>query len=163
MELFERYHSGKNAENSDAVDSFHIVPEYREDYFRLLELIQEDLLNKIERKHIAIECNPSSNFKIGEMDQYDKHPIVRFFNYGLNTPYPKHNIAVSINTDDQGIFSTCLEREYSLMACALERCKQEGLTNTPRSIVEWLDKVREMSVEQRFGMRKKNGNIINEE
>lgn len=160
MDLYERYHSGNIAQNSDAVDSFYIPQDYREDYYRLLELIQEDLLKKIERKHIAIECNPTSNYKIGEIDQYDKHPIVRFFNYGLNTPYPTHNIAVSINTDDQGIFSTCLEREYSLMACALERCNRDGMINTPRAVVEWLDKVREMSIEQRFGSHGKYINTI---
>ena len=148
--LFDRYHSHKLAFKSNEVDSFTIPHEYREEYYELLEKIQEDLMQKIEKRHIAIECNPSSNYKIGEMDRYDQHPILRFFNYGIDTPYKDHNISVSINTDDQGVFSTSLEREYSLMALAMERNEIHGHHNSPRAILEWLDRVREMSIEQRF-------------
>lgn len=68
----------------------------------------------------------------------------------MNTPYNKHDIAVSINTDDQGVFSTSLEREYSLIALAIERHQTEGFKNSPRQIIDWLDKIRQMSVEQQF-------------
>lgn len=149
-QLYDMYHARTFADKSQAVDSFTIPKGYRDDFDELLEMIQEQLLCKIERKHIAIECNPSSNYKIGEMERYDQHPILRFFNYGLDTPYKPHNIAVSINTDDQGVFSTSLEREYSLMALAMERNELKGHKNSPRAIVEWLDRVREMSMEQRF-------------
>lgn len=84
------------------------------------------------------------------MERYDEHPILRFFNFGLDTPYKPHNISVSINTDDQGVFSTSLEREYSLMALAMERNELKGHKNSPRAVIEWLNRVREMSIEQRF-------------
>lgn len=155
-ELYDMYHSKEYADRSDSVDSFSIPSKYREDYYDLLEKIQEDLMSKIEKKHIAIECNPSSNYKIGEMERYDQHPILRFFNYGIDTPYKSHNIAVSINTDDQGVFSTSLEREYSLMALAMERNELKGHANSPRAVVEWLNRVREMSIEQRFDVEEEN-------
>lgn len=155
-DLYYMYHSKNFAVNSNSVDSFIVPVNYREDYYDLLEKIQEDLLCKIERKHIAIECNPSSNYKIGEMERYDQHPIIRFFNYGLDTPYKPHNITVSINTDDQVVFSTSLEREYSLMALAMERNELKGHKNSPRAVVEWLDRVREMSIEQRFDVDKED-------
>lgn len=155
-ELYDMYHSKEYADRSDSVDSFSVPSKYREDYYELLEKIQEDLMSKIEKKHIAIECNPSSNYKIGEMERYDQHPILRFFNYGIDTPYKSHNIAVSINTDDQGVFSTSLEREYSLMALAMERNELRGHTNSPRAVVEWLNRVREMAIEQRFDVAKEN-------
>lgn len=148
--LFDAYHSNKFAEKGDLADTLTIPLDYLEEWFRLLEKIQEQLLDKIESRHIAIECNPTSNYKIGEMERYDEHPIVKFFNYGLDTPYPRHDIAVSINTDDQGVFSTSLEREYSLMALAIERNQTEQHKNSPRAIVDWLDRVRQMSLEQRF-------------
>ena len=88
------------------------------------------------------------------MERYDQHPIVRFFNFGLDTPYKPHNISVSINTDDQGVFSTSLEREYSLMALAMEKNEIQGHYNSPRTIIEWLDRVREMSLVQRFDYKK---------
>lgn len=148
--LFDAYHSKKYAKKSDVGDAITIPYDYIEEWIQLLEKIQEQLLEKIESRHIAIECNPSSNYKIGEIDRYDEHPIVKFFNYGLSTPYPRHDIAVSINTDDQGVFSTSLEREYSLMALALERNQTQEHKNSPRAIVDWLDRVRQMSLEQRF-------------
>ena len=32
----------------------------------------------------------------------------------------------------------------------MERYQPEGYKNSPRQIIEWLDKIREMSVEQQF-------------
>ena len=154
-ELFDAYHSYKYAKRGYYGDTLTIPPMYREEWYSLLEKIQQQLLGKIENRHIAIECNPSSNFKIGEMSRYDEHPILKFFNYGLDTPYPRHDVAVSINTDDQGVFSTSLEREYSLMALAIERNQTEEHQNSPRAIVDWLNRVREMSLEQRFKYNKK--------
>lgn len=149
-ELFDAYHSYKYAQRGYYGDTLTVPPMYREEWYSLLEKIQQQLLGKIEKRHIAIECNPSSNYKIGEISRYDEHPIIKFFNYGLNTPYPRHDIAVSINTDDMGVFATSLEREYSLMALALEREKHGEYNNSPRAIVDWLNRVREMSMEQRF-------------
>lgn len=149
-ELFDAYHSYKNAKRGYLGDTLTIPSMYRDEWVDLLEKIQQQLLGKVEKRHISIECNPSSNFKIGEIERYDEHPILKFFNYGLNTPYPQHDIAVSINTDDQGVFSTSLEREYSLMALAVERNRDRNYENSPRAIWEWLDRVREISMEQRF-------------
>ena len=154
-ELFDAYHSFKYARRGYLGDTLTIPPMYREEWYSLLEKIQQHLIGKIEQRHVAIECNPSSNFKIGEISRYDEHPILKFFNYGLNTPFPHHDVAVSINTDDQGVFSTSLEREYSLMALAIERNQTEEHQNSPRAIVDWLDRVREMSIEQRFKYYKK--------
>ena len=149
-DLYDAYHSKEYAKRGDKGDTLTIPLDYLEEWFQLLEMIQEQLLEKIESRHIAIECNPSSNYKIGEMDRYDEHPIVKFFNYGLSTPYKRHDIAVSINTDDQGVFSTSLEREYSLLALAIERNQTKEHRNSPRAIVDWLDRVRQMSLEQQF-------------
>ena len=58
---------------------------------------------------------------------------------------------VSINTDDKGVFSTSLEREFSVMAAALEKkAAMEHDGNSPRRIYDWLDRIREMGFEMRF-------------
>lgn len=150
LELFDQYHKDNIIEKGANAVTFTIKESYVEDFYKLLEAIQEQLLKEIEKKRISIECNPTSNYKIGEMSNYDEHPILKFYNSGLNTPYNKHDIAVSINTDDQGVFSTSLEREYSLIALAMERNQAEGFKNSPRRIIDWLDKIRQMSVEQQF-------------
>lgn len=150
LELFDQYHKDNVIEKGANAVTFTIKGSYVEDFYKLLEAIQEQLLKEIEKKRISIECNPTSNYKIGEMSNYEEHPILKFYNSGLNTPYNKHDIAVSINTDDQGVFSTSLEREYSLIALAMERNQAEGFKNSPRRIIDWLDKIRQMSIEQQF-------------
>lgn len=57
---------------------------------------------------------------------------------------------LSINTDDKGIFSTSLEREFSLLALSLEKKYVKTGKCLPRVIYEWLDSIRKMSAEQRF-------------
>lgn len=149
--LYIRYHYDRHVRKiGDQSAHFRIPRHVRQTFISLLEQVQQCLLRKIERLHIAIECNPTSNYKIGEMERYDQHPILKFNNLGINTPYPHREIAVSINTDDSGIFATSIDREYALMALALEKQQGESFGNTPRAIVEWLNNIRKMSVEQRF-------------
>ena len=128
-----------------------------ENYVEAVIAIQNKMQNEIARKGIAIETNPSSNYLIGTFRQYDKHPIIRFYNKGLIHEPQKiqdcPQLFVSINTDDQGVFSTSLENEYALMACALENEKDElgNYMYNKSDIYEWLDRIRIMGNEQSFG------------
>lgn len=123
-----------------------------EDYIYVTRQLQAKLLDEVEMKHISIETNPTSNYRIGDFERYDEHPILYFFNYGLeHEDIAPHSITVSINTDDKGVFSTSLEREFSVMAAALEKkslVEKDG--NSPRRIYDWLDRIREMGFEMRF-------------
>lgn len=149
--LYFEYHFNKKAQEQGSRSIIlPIAHNYYEEFVKMVDEVRELLLCKVERLHIAIECNPSSNLRIGEMKDYIEHPIFKFNNYGLNTPYPPHEISVSINTDDSGVFSTSLEREYALMGIALEKTDDERFRNSPRAVREWLNRVRKMSVEQRF-------------
>ena len=149
--IYHDYHYNSNIKkNGNKAYLLKINKEIREEFISSVVKVQQALLNQVERCHIAIECNPSSNLKIGDFDRYDEHPITRFNNIGLITPYERHDISVSINTDDSGVFSTTLEREYSLIALSLEKCKKEGFGNSPRTILHWIDSVRLMGHEQKF-------------
>ncbi len=149
--LYWEYHYNRKAKEAGSrAVVFAIAHNHYEDFVSMVDKVRERLLCKVERLHIAIECNPTSNLRIGEMTSYIEHPIFRFNNYGLKTPYPPHEISVSINTDDSGVFSTSLEREYALMGIALEKTDDENFRNSPRAVKEWLNRVRKMSVEQRF-------------
>jgi len=149
--LYSAYHYNKYVKSEGSKPQvLKISREIRKELISCIEQVQERMLSEIEEKHIAIECNPTSNIKIGDFDRYEHHPIFKFNNYGLNTPYKSHNISVSINTDDKGVFSTSLEREYALLGLALEKTKDEKMRNAPRAIIDWLDRVRQMSNEQRF-------------
>lgn len=153
--LYWMYHYNMEVRRKGAESEVMIVnSEYRNVVIQIIQAIQQKMLDRIEKLHIAIECNPSSNFKIGEFQRYEDHPIFKFNNYGLSSSHPRHAISVSINTDDSGIFSTSLEREYSLMALAMEKHKDDENVNTPREIIEWLNRIRLMAKEQKF--HKKN-------
>lgn len=130
-------------------------------YISLIEEIQNHMMREIAKKNISIECNPSSNYLIGTFKRYDKHPIKRFYNLGLEINSEKikecPQLSVSINTDDQGIFSTYLENEYALMALAMETIEdEEGKPiYSPSMVYDWLDRIRQMGLEQSFMLRHK--------
>ena len=99
---------------------------YIDDIFiRVVELVQKHMQRLVNRHYIAIESNPSSNVLIGSFDRYDEHPIQSWYNIGLGGAEHRDDdipqMFVSINTDDQGIFNTCIENEYALLALALEK------------------------------------------
>lgn len=123
-------------------------------FTNILTKIQKIMLKMVAQKGIRIECNPTSNLKIGDFDKYDELPIRKFYSKGLPNGNTHDDIEVSINTDDRGIFSTSLEREYALMACALIR---NGVSAD--SVYEWLDAIRRMSNHHAF----KDLNIVEED
>ena len=167
--LYFRYHYDSDVKRIGSEgEILRIEPTFRKELLELIGKVQLAMLGKLEKYHIAIECNPSSNYKIGEIQRYDEHPITKFYNKGLSTPYPCQHIAVSINTDDAGVFGTSLEREYSLMALALEKHEDENNYNSPRAIMDWLENIRQMTLEQKFHKSQKkeicgmNDNTISE-
>lgn len=88
-----------------------------------ISAIQEKILDDLERKGIVIETNPTSNMKIGRFSRYDQHPIVRF--HAIDKDENRHSIMISINTDDKGLFGTSLRNEYSLIALALRKTRND--------------------------------------
>lgn len=61
-------------------------------------------------------------------------------------------INVSVNTDDRGVFHTSLENEYALLACAMEKVRDEegNLRFNRQNIYQWIDNIREMGNLQSF-------------
>lgn len=114
-----------------------------------IDIVREEMLNEIEKEEFMIECNPSSNFKIGDIDNYIEHPIFKFYaTPNLLKNKLVHNISVSINTDDKGIFNTSLEREYALLAAAYS--KEHPTKSEQKDLFKWLDAIRKMGLEQSF-------------
>lgn len=120
------------------------------------EAVQEKMQEMLAKKGIGIEANPSSNYMIGSFKRYDKHPITKWYNNGLtNDPLLLEQCAqipVSINTGDQGVFSTYIENEYALMALSMEKAvDKDGKHMYNRTMIyQWLDRIREMGIEQSF-------------
>jgi adenosine deaminase len=150
---FEYHFNQKVKEEGKKIIRFEIKKEYIE----LVDAVQKCFQKEIQAKHLAIETNPSSNVQIGTFKRYDMHPLVNFYNLGLETNPEKikscPQLFVSINTDDQGVFNTYLENEYALMALALEKMEDEDGNKiyNPTMIYDWLDRIRAMGMEMRFG------------
>lgn len=151
--LYRQYHYDASVKHRG-----HKPEEWRlpEGLIPVIDKIQEQMRNDVARRKIAIEVNPTSNLRICNIDTYDTHPVVKFRNYGLSV-IDEYNdcpqISVSINTDDKGIFATSLEKEYTLMALALE--KQKTANGRPKfqpnNILNWLEGLRQEAEIQRFG------------
>ncbi|QZT37407.1 hypothetical protein K5X82_00595 [Halosquirtibacter xylanolyticus] len=151
--LYHAYHFNYQVRSrGEEVKQFKVSHTYKQ----LITAVQKAMQREIASRHIAIECNPSSNVLIGTFRRYDNHPIKEFFNTGLVYDQEKLNecaqLCVSINTDDQGVFSTTLENEYALMAGALEKVtdKEGNRIYKESQIYHWLEHVRTMGLQMSF-------------
>lgn len=151
--LYHHYHFNAKAKKIGAeIKRFKIEPVY----IKIVTEVQKHYQKEIAASHLGIETNPSSNCLIGTFKRYDKHPIINFFNLGLELNPEKiqecPQLFVSINTDDQGVFNTYLENEYALMALALEKIEDEDGNKKykPAMIYDWLDRIRQMGLEMSF-------------
>lgn len=145
-ELYIRYHF---EEEVRAKGNNVIELKVCKGYASLIEKMQHRLMRRLERRHIVIECCPSSNFLIGSLHSYRKHPAFRFYSVGQQEP---HHLKVTLNTDDLGVFQTSLANEYSYMALALskERNSDGNHLYMPDEIRQWLAEVAENGEKCRF-------------
>lgn len=139
-ELYIHYHTSPEVKTKGSVIR---VWKVNQELITLIDEIRLYLLDIVESKGIHIECNPTSNLRIGALRRYDAHPIIEFNNdifykyrVALNS-FPKRNLSVSINTDDKGIFDTSLEREISLIIRALDK-KIGTHPHRIEIIMEWI-------------------------
>lgn len=154
--LYHEYHFNSGVKRSGKKIKQFLISD---DYIKLVTEVQKCYQDSIKNLNIGIECNPTSNYLIGTFDKYSKHPIVNFYNLGLELDPEKlkncPQLFVSINTDDQGIFGTSLENEYALMAIAMEKEKDENGKRkyNQAMIYQWLDNIRKMGLEQSFSKK----------
>lgn len=141
-------------------DSFKIVctyfcPVYEERYnqvmwlettredVKLLKALQGYMMDKIQRKGIYIETNPTSNLAIGEIESLYSHYVVN-----LNTladAKTERNIMVTINSDDPMVFNTNVENELAYMYHGLISAGYDSKT-----VLEWIDQVRQYGMDSSF-------------
>ncbi len=141
-------------------DAFKIVctyfcPVYEEKYnqviwleitgedVKLIKALQNYMKNKIQRKGIYIETNPTSNLAIGEIGSLYSHYVLNLNT--LTDAKPRHNIMVTVNSDDPMIFNTNVENELAYMYHGLLSAGYDSKT-----VLEWIDKVREYGMESSF-------------
>lgn len=95
--------------------------EITKEYETVIMKLQKAIMKTVEIMNIGIECCPTSNMMLCNLDRYDETPMLRFYNLW---PLFGNHLSVSINTDDKGLFATSLLNEFALMASAIS--KREG-------------------------------------
>ncbi len=127
---------------------------WHQDIVQLVKAIQQKMIENMAEKQISVECNPSSNCKIGYFNKYDEHPITQFHPIVCEAGTPVIN--ASINTDDRGVFATSISREFSLMSLALKKIKDESGRQkySDYQIIEYLEKIRQNGYSQCFQLSK---------
>lgn len=148
-QLYYNYHFNKRVRTKGEEVSDFILPQ---GYNTAIRSLQDRFIDELTRRQIIIECCPTSNLKIGTFERYDHHPIFRFFDTGL-THISTHQLQVTINTDDQGIFATSLDNEYALIALALlkKKDRQGNSCYTRQQVLQWLEQVYNNGKKYRFG------------
>ena len=108
----------------------------------LIQTIQNIIQHKIEKRKICVEICPSSNVLLDNVSKEYYHPLIDYMK-----KQNKPEICFSINTDNQGIFSTSLTNEYSLFVSAFEsEIEPMQLSVKKRSVYEYIDKVRKNGI-----------------
>lgn len=120
----------------------------------LVSKIQNKMIRIIAEKGIAIECNPTSNIRIGPFMQYENHPITKFNDYHLNLNSKTPKIMVSINTDDLGVFNTSLSHEYALLLEALKRQRHRNENYNDEELYDYIDYIRENGIRMSFANKR---------
>ncbi len=111
----------------EASDIGHIISvDIDENYISSAALLQKKLLLKLSGMNITIEYAPSSNLLIGGFPDYESLPYWKVV---------EHNLPVSINTDDPGIFMTNISSEYSLLYRAM---LNKGFSR--KDTLKWLER-----------------------
>lgn len=145
--LYSKYHfDDVIKERGQHVKSFKVPT----GYVTMITDLQNHMIKEISRSRLGIECCPSSNLKIGRLHRFDCHPIFRFM--PVRQSETRHSLAVTVNTDDLGIFATSLPNEYSLLALALLKKKDQNGNNiyTPQEVYDWIRLVAENGHKFRF-------------
>ena len=114
--------------------------EVTEQDIQITETLQKILRQKLSRKGIVVEVNPSSNMAIGEVDKITDHQI-----YQLNRLGGEDNVMVCVNSDDPTVFHTNVSNELAYIYYGM---LYNGVSR--EIALEWIDKVRECGIKASF-------------
>ncbi|MBP3803769.1 MAG: hypothetical protein J6I76_07710 [Oribacterium sp.] len=146
--LYYRYHYDGKVKYAGCRAEAYKVEDW---YVDLAQKMQKEMRRKVYNKGITVECNPTSNYLISMIDRYDKHPIWTMCNHELSGETNEPQLSVCINTDDIGVFSTSLEKEYALLLVA--ECKRRRLEDGCENdlpVYEYLERIRENGFQVAF-------------
>lgn len=140
--------------NSDFISSMHNCKHYLEKLvepiyvnptdleFEITLEMQNYLREKIAKKGIVIEVNPSSNQIIGEMDTIFDNQLYKLNLVGEES---KKNVMVCVNSDDPLVFNTNAANELSFIYYGMIK---SGVSM--ESALNWIEKIRKTGMDTSF-------------
>ena len=105
---------------------------------KLVEACQRLARQRLLKRGLTIEINPSSNRLVGGFIGIHDLPYTLINRPGPRRPDQPANLPIAIGTDDAGIFNTSLRREYDLVG---QSALAQGY-DLP-DVIDWLDRIRE--------------------
>lgn len=116
----------------------------------IIEELQKVLKNKLGKKGIVIEVNPSSNTAIADLDAAGENQF-----YQMNQLYDEQNLTLCVNSDDPAVFNTNVSNELAYIYYGmLERnISREAALN-------WIDQIRKNGMNSSFICRQESDEMI---
>lgn len=108
-----------------------------------LTQLQQGLRRKVGRLCLTIEVNPSSNLLIGDLGNFEGHPLWRL--RPVVSEVESFPLSVCIGSDDPLTFATTLPHEYQLLFDALIM-----MGRTHEEAMNWIDEARDAGMQSRF-------------
>ena len=118
-------------------------------FIRLIKKVQQKMIAIVGSKVGCVECNPTSNVRIGHLERYEALPLYRFTKM---SGVARRKLDAAVSTDDKGLFGTSLSRELSLVAVALmkQRYGENRRRWSDATINAYISRLAETGVRNRF-------------
>lgn len=106
----------------------------------IVEEMQKILKNKLGRKGIVLEVNPSSNTAIADLDVIEKNQL-----YQMNQMYNSQNVIACINSDDPAVFNTNVSNELAYIYYGM---LEQNISR--EAALLWVDRLRMNGLDSSF-------------
>ena len=116
----------------------------------MIEELQKILKEKLGKKGIVIEVNPSSNTAIGDLDVLEENQL-----YQMNRPNDVQNVLVCVNSDDPAVFNTNVSNELAYIYYGM---LEQGIAR--EAALLWMDRIRRNGVDSSFIRRQESDAML---
>lgn len=106
----------------------------------IVEELQKILKEKLGKKGIVIEVNPSSNMAIADLDGIEENQL-----YQLDRIKDQQNLIVCINSDDPAVFNTNVSNELAYIYYGM---LEQNISR--EAALLWIDKIRRNGMNSSF-------------
>jgi len=103
------------AKRADKVERIATQPQW----FEAIQAVQHAVMDKMTRREVAIEVNPTSNRAIGGFDSLSDHPVFDWDPPSGDPDAPRPYVVVG--SDDPGVFGSELLHEYAFLHAAARK------------------------------------------